>query len=92
MTLAPRPLADFGLDYEALKVAYEPRRFVMPFRISDSGGRWLNPGWDETVEKWQSERAAYPTVTAPTPVVRQLHFLWHSDWWEHAFVPVRAAA
>lgn len=88
-TLNPRPLADFGLDYEALKCGYG--NGILPFRISDSGGKWLNQGWEETVEKWQGERASFPDVTFPTKSVRQLHFLWHPDWWQHAFVPARAA-
>lgn len=88
LTLAPRPLGDFGLEYEALAVAYDRINGVLPFRISDSGGRWLNPGWEETVEKWNSERATFAGVTVPNKFVRQLHFLWHPDWWQHAFVPV----
>lgn len=86
LTLRPRPLSDFGLEYEALKIAYDGAS-VMPFRISDSGGRWLNPGWEETVEKWNGERRDYPQ-TKPCPQVRQLHFLLHPDWWSQAFVPV----
>jgi hypothetical protein len=89
LTLKPHPLADFGLEYEALKCAYGPG--IMPFRISDSGGRWLNPGWEETVEKWNRERAENPGLERPTKDVRQLHFLWHPDWWQHSF-PARVAA
>lgn len=88
--LSPRPLADFGLEYEALAIAYDRINGVMPFRISDSGGRWLNPGWEETVEKWNDERATFAGVTVPNKFVRQLHFLWHPDWWANAFVPVAA--
>jgi hypothetical protein len=87
LTLHPRPLADFGLDYEALWCAHP-----YPFRISDSGGKWLNPGWEETVVKWQQERREYPTVTEPNKIIRQLHFLLHPDWWSEAFVPARLAA
>lgn len=89
--IAPRPLADFGLDYEALKVAYDGAQ-IMPFRISDSGGQWLNPGWEETVEKWNLERQQFAGVTVPNRFVRQLHFLWHPDWWSQAFVTQKAAA
>ncbi len=64
----------------------------MPFRISDSGGKWLNPGWEETVVKWQSERAQFADTTVPNKVVRQLHFLWHPDWWQQAFVAQAVAA
>lgn len=88
--LAPRPLSDFGLEYEALKCAYG--QGMLPFRISDSGGKWLNPGWEETVEKWNRERAEHPGLAVATRDIRQLHFLWHPDWWQQAFVPLRAAA
>ncbi len=86
MKLRPRPLADFGLEYEALNVAYDRAANIMPFRISDSGGKWLNPGWEETMEKWQYERATFGATKTPTRDVRQLHFLWHPDWWSRAFV------
>ena len=89
LTLRPRSLLDFGLEYEALKVAYDGAE-IMPFRISDSGGRWLNPGWEETVERWQHEREHHPNTTVPSKTIRQLHFLWHPDWWQHAFTPVGA--
>lgn len=85
MNIKPRPLADFGLEYEALWSAHP-----FAFRISDSGGKWLNPGWEETVVKWQTERATYGDVTSPTAHVRQLHALVHPDWWAHALVPVAA--
>lgn len=91
LSLRPRPLADFGLEYEALKTAYDGET-VFPFRISDSGGRWLRPGWEETVVKWQHERLVAGYVTAPTGDVRQLHFLWHPDWWREAFVAQAVAA
>lgn len=91
LTLRPRPLCDFGLDYEALKVAYAPPS-VLPFRISDSGGKWLNPGWEETVEKWQRERELFPSHSHPDQSVRQLHFLWHPDWWAYAFASQAVAA
>jgi hypothetical protein len=71
LTLRPRPLADFGLDYEALVLG-----LPLPWRISDSGGKWLNPGWDETVDRW---------ATRTEVVGRQLHFLLHPDWWGQAF-------
>lgn len=90
LKLKPRPLADFGLEYEALNLAYATGPF--PFRISDSGGKWLNPGWEETVAKWQNQQAAWPNATEPGNQVRQLHFLWHSDWWAQAFAPVEVAA
>lgn len=85
LKLGPRPLADFGLDYEALTAA-----FPWPFRISDSGGRWLNPGWEETVVKWNYERGL--GVTEESSGCRQLHFLWHPDWWAEAFTRERVTA
>lgn len=91
LKLKPRPLADFGLEYEALKIAYRERE-ILPFRISDSGGRWLNPGWEETVEKWNADRFRYPSLAEATPKVRQLHFLQHPDWWGQAYVRAAAAA
>lgn len=79
LKLEPRPLAVFGLEYEALVLGGR-----LPFRFSDSGGRWLKPGWDETVQIWECERfAAKP---------RQLHFLQHPDWWGQAFAPQAVAA
>lgn len=84
LKLRPRPLADFGLEYEALILAHTEGKKA--FRISDSGGRWLNPGWEETVVRWQYERS----IGAPR--FSQLHFLWHPDWWSQAFVPSEVAA
>lgn len=86
LTLKPRPLSDFGLEYEALTLAY--RGPLLPFRISDSGGRWLYP-WEEIVERWNRERAENPSISMATEDVRQLHFLWHPDWWAQAFVEAR---
>jgi hypothetical protein len=51
LRLRPRPLADFGLEYEAL-ILGDPR----PFRFSDSAGQWLKPGFDETALKFSAER------------------------------------
>lgn len=84
--LAPRPLADFGLEYEALWSGYP-----FPFRFSDSGGRWMSPGFDETADRFdlQTKVSSLPeTHEDPS----QLHLLIHPDWWHQAFLPVRAAA
>jgi hypothetical protein len=78
--LAPRPLARFGLKYEALKAGYP-----LPFRCSDSGGKWLNPGFDETAEKFVFSLAAAGKVPIQTFSPRQLHLLIHPDWWRQAF-------
>jgi hypothetical protein len=76
--LAPRPLADFGLDYEALVLG-----LPSPFRCSDSGGKWLNPGFGETVDRFTTQTYAD---------ARQLHLLVHPDWWGEAFTPEAVAA
>ncbi len=78
LTLKPRPLADFGLEYEALVLG-----LPLPWRISDSGGKWLNPGWDETCERW---------IDREDVAGRQLHFLMHPDWWSQAFRSEAVAA
>lgn len=74
LKLRPRPLADFGLEYEALHEGL-PR----PFRISDSGGKWLRPGFQETADIFPDSE-------------RQLHFLQHPDWYREAWnLPAVAA-
>lgn len=90
LTLNPRPLADFGLEYEALKLGYA--RGTLPFRVSDSGGRWVDPGWDETVHRWNRERSDNPWQSEPTRDIRQLHALVHPDWWHQAFSERAVAA
>lgn len=84
--LAPRPLADFGLEYEALWCAYP-----FPFRISDSGGKWLNPGFDETAQTF-AEQLDVTDLPKATEDPRQLHMLIHPDWWGDAFAEARLAA
>jgi hypothetical protein len=78
LRLSPRPLAHFGLDYEALFLG-----LPNPFRMSDSGGRWLFP-FSETVEAFQAEQSADDP--------RQLHLLIHPDWWAQAFTREAVAA
>lgn len=85
LRLAPRPLADFGLEYEALWSAYP-----FPWRISDSGGKWLNPGFDETAEQFARQLDVTDLPTA-TEAPRQLHFLWHPDWWGSCWAETRRA-
>lgn len=84
--LAPRPLADFGLEYEALFCAYP-----YPFRLSDSGGKWLNPGFEETAEKFAAQ-AQVSSVPAYPWDARQLHLLIHPDWWANAFAAAEKVA
>jgi hypothetical protein len=63
-TITPAPLAELGLDYDANWVG--PRTY-----LSDSGGRWSDPGFDQTAEGF--------------PFEGQLHMLVHPDWWAEAF-------
>jgi len=86
LKLAPRPLADFGLEYEALWCAYP-----FPFRCSDSGGKWLNPGFEETAAKF-ADQVDVTELPQKTEDVRQLHLLIHPDWWMHAFAAEAVAA
>jgi hypothetical protein len=86
LTLTPRPLADFGLEYEALFCA-----LPFHFRFSDSGGRWTGRGWDETAAVF-AEQVTVTDLPTETDDPRQLHLLVHPDWWSNAFVPVRQAA
>jgi len=89
LKLRPRPLADFGLDYEALILGGGT-----PFRFSDSGGRWLQPGFAETAGRFEYMRNATMQEALEHPsTFRQLHLLIHPDWWQQAFNnPARAAA
>lgn len=80
LKLNPRPLADFGLDYDALWLGMN-----RPFRCSDSGGKWLNPGFEETADKF----AGILRSPANNP---QLHLLIHPDWWAQAFTRMEVAA
>lgn len=84
--LRPRPLADFGLEYEALFSS-----LPFPFRFSDSGGRWLTPGFDETAAKFARQTdVTRPAESHHDPA--QLRLLIHPDWWAQAFTPARVAA
>lgn len=88
LRLRPRPLADFGLDYEALVLG-----LPHPFRLSDSGGKWLNPGFEESAEKFEKlSQSNMHLALADPQTFRQLHFLWHPDWWSEAFVREAVAA
>ena len=86
LKLAPRSLADFGLEYEALFCA-----LPYHFRFSDSGGRWIVPGFATTAEKFAAQ--AHVSAAPENPYQpAQLHLLQHPDWWSEAFVPVEAVA
>lgn len=82
--LSPRPLADFGLEYEALWCAHP-----WSWRCSDSGGKWLNPGFEETAAFF-ARQTDVTTLPSTTSDARQLHLLIHPDWWREAFVRVAA--
>ena len=91
LKLRPRPLADFGLQYEALVLG-----LPYPFRCSDSGGKWLNPGFEETVTRWDEMLTASPYLRAKMRrtnphLLRPLHLLIHPDWWSQAFQEAVAA-
>jgi hypothetical protein len=78
-TLAPRPLADFGLEYEALWLSVPHY-----FRLSDSGGRWQDEGFDAIADAFALQTdVEMPPQEKGDPM--QLHILQHPDHWGHAF-------
>jgi hypothetical protein len=77
--LQPRPLADFGLEYEALFCA-----LPYNFRFSDSGGKW-NPVDVLATARQFSESVKTTTPPQSSDDPRQLHILLHPDWYSHAF-------
>lgn len=77
--LDPRPLASFGLEYEAIIVSgFWPR-----WRFSDSGGVWKHNNREPTFDEAAEIFAARPS---------QLQMLVHPDWWSEAFAAVEVAA
>lgn len=78
LKLDPRPLADFGLQYESIGLRmYESADGIMRTRLgqvynTDSAGRWFYP-FSETM-------AAFEAMTDG-----QLHLLIHPDHWHEAF-------
>lgn len=86
LLLNPKPLAEFGLEYEALFLG-----LPWPFRFSDSGGRWLEPGVAETAARFAEQvDVAAPPLNPLEPL--QLHLLIHPDWWARAFRQATVAA
>lgn len=71
LMFTPISLADLGLVYDA---NWLPRGKY----LSDSGGHWSRPGFDE--------------VAAGFPYAGQLHVLVHPDWWAEAFTAEAVAA
>jgi hypothetical protein len=79
LLLQPRPLADFGLEYEALFCA-----LPYHFRFSDSGGKWNPEDVGETARLFDEYvKTTTPPQSAEHP--RQLHLLLHPDWYVKAF-------
>ena len=86
LRLEPQPLARFGLEYEALFLG-----LPWPFRFADSGGRWLEPGFEATAERFAAQAdVSTPPLDPMQPL--QLHLLIHPDWWEYAFRETSVAA
>jgi hypothetical protein len=56
--LRPRPLADFGLEYESLRLG-------RALYLSDSGGVWRPPGFEATVEAWPSPKGQLHVLMHP---------------------------
>lgn len=77
--LAPRPLADFGFDYEAVRIG-------RGFTNTDSGGRWYYE-FSETIDQWDAAASVSgPAERMAQPLGhKQLHLLVHPDWWTNAF-------
>ncbi len=84
--LAPRPLADFGLEYEALWLSVP-----FYFRLSDSGGRWNDEGFTEIADTFAAQLDVDAPATGKSHP-RQLHILQHPDWWARAFTELRQLA
>jgi hypothetical protein len=85
LLLEPRPLADFGLEYEALFCA-----LPFYFRFSDSGGKWNPVDWRSIAHQF-SENVKTTTAPQTHEDPRQLHLLLHPDWYSNAF-HLKAAA
>lgn len=85
LRLDPLPLADFGLEYEAIGLRmYEAEDGIMRTRDgqvynTDSGRQWYYP-FEQTVEE-------FGAITDG-----QLHLLLHPDHWSEAFVAEEVAA
>jgi hypothetical protein len=85
LKLDPRPLADFGLEYESIGLrCVDSGDGVMRTRRgqlynTDSGGKWYYP-FEDTVRKFRRVRDG------------QLHLLVHPDHWSQAFALAEVAA
>lgn len=85
LKLDPRPLADFGLEYESIGLRmYESEDGILRTRPgqvynTDSSCKWYYP-FEQTI-------AEFEAITDG-----QLHLLMHPDHWAAAFAPVEMAA
>jgi hypothetical protein len=84
LRLDPRPLGDFGLQYESINLRQYEFEGIMRTREgqvynTDSGGRWYYP-FEQTV-------AEFEAITDG-----QLHLLIHPDHWSMAFASEAVAA
>jgi hypothetical protein len=87
LKIDPRPLADFGLEYESISLRmYEGDDGIWRTRPNqlyntDSGGQWYHP-FEETVAEFESRlrRPGQFEVRGG-----QLHLLIHPDHWSEAF-------
>jgi hypothetical protein len=85
LRIEPRPLADFGLEYESIRLRmYEGDDGIWRTRPNqvyntDSGGQWYYP-FEETVDAFRSLTDG------------QLHLLVHPDHWAEAFSLQEVAA
>jgi len=74
--LRPRPLADFGLEYDSYRAG--PRGLY----LSDSGGSWDGDGGGSS--QFYDIANRFPSIDG------QLHVLQHPCWWVNAFDKVVA--
>jgi hypothetical protein len=74
--LRPRPLSDFGFDYEVVRLGRGSTN-------TDSGGKWYYP-FDQTVAEFAAMTNGGSAARAAKPF-GQLHMLVHPDWWQQAF-------
>lgn len=83
LRLDPKPLADFGIEYEAIglrQYEFSPGQMrTRPGQVynTDSGGKWYYP-FEQTIEEFNA-------ITDG-----QLHLLVHPDHWHMAFETVAA--
>ena len=84
LTLAPRPLARFGLRYEAVRAAQATSAGA--YTNTDSNGRWHFP-FEDTVAAFERVTQLGPGAAAGAAyrAAPQTVLLVHPDWWPQAF-------